>query len=69
MRLDLEQFIFALSDTVDLVGVNELLHSKRVGTMAWRCSETLGFDKQQQKRLLHLGLLHDCGVSSTGFGQ
>jgi HD-GYP domain-containing protein (c-di-GMP phosphodiesterase class II) len=65
MRLDLEQFIFALSDTVDLVGVNELLHSKRVGTMAWRCSETLGFDKQQQKRLLHLGLLHDCGVSST----
>ncbi len=65
MKLDLEQFIFALSDTVDLVGVDEILHSKRVGYMAWKCSKTLGFDTNRQDKLLHLGLLHDCGVSST----
>lgn len=65
MQLDLEQFIFALSDTVDLVGVDEILHSKRVGYMAWKCAETLGFTNSRQRKLLHLGLLHDCGVSST----
>ncbi len=65
MKLNLDQFIFALSDTVDLVGVDEILHSKRVGYMAYKCAQTLGYDNARQKRLLHLGLLHDCGVSST----
>jgi putative nucleotidyltransferase with HDIG domain len=65
MRLDLEQLIFALSDTVDLVGVNDILHSKRVSCMVWKCAEAMGFDKKRQTRLFHLGLLHDCGVSST----
>lgn len=65
MKLDLDQFIFALSDTVDLVGVDEIQHGKRVGCMAWNCAEKLGSDTTQQKRLLKLGLLHDCGVSST----
>lgn len=65
MKLGLDQFIFALSDTVDLVGVDETLHGKRVGCMAWNCAEELGFNPAQKKRLLQIGFLHDCGVSST----
>lgn len=41
MQYNLEKFIFALSDTVDLVGIDELLHSKRVGSMAWQCSQMI----------------------------
>jgi len=65
MKLDLEQFIFALSDTVDLVGVDEILHGKRVAFMAWKCAKAMGFDEERSRRLFHLGLLHDCGVSSS----
>jgi len=65
MKIDFDQFIFVLSDTVDLVGVDELLHSKRVARMAWECGKILGYDKKRRKKLLYLCLLHDCGVSST----
>lgn len=65
MELDLDQLIFALSDTVDLVGVDEIMHGKRVGCMAWHCAETLGMTQTERKRLLQIGLLHDSGVSST----
>ena len=65
MKIDLNQLIFALSDTVDLVGVDEVQHGKRVGYMAWECAKTLGYTKERQKELFYLGLLHDCGVSST----
>ena len=34
MNIDLDQLIHALSDTVDLVGVDEVQHSKRVAYMA-----------------------------------
>ena len=65
ISIDLGQAIYALSDALDLVGVNNLLHGKRVGFMARCCGEALGFDPQQLDDLFHAGLLHDCGVSST----
>lgn len=65
MNFDLDHFIYALSDTVDLVGVDELCHGKRVACMAWKCAESLGLDIHNRQRLFHMGLLHDCGVSST----
>lgn len=65
MSLNLDQFIYALSDTVDLVGVDEVMHGKRVGCMAWYCAKKMGLDKEGQKHLFQLGLLHDCGVSTT----
>jgi len=65
MNLDLGQLIKALSDTVDLVGVDELYHSKRVAYMAAECSKVLGGGQDEQLRLFRQGLLHDCGVSST----
>ncbi|MGD2119271.1 MAG: HD domain-containing protein [Chromatiales bacterium] len=63
--IDLYQIVTALSNALDLVGVDEVNHGKRVGYMAFKCAEQLGLDKIQRERLFHIGLLHDCGVSST----
>lgn len=65
MKIDFGQFINALSDTVDLVGVDELYHSKRVAFMAAECLKALGANRPQQLHIFRQGLLHDCGVSST----
>lgn len=65
MKIDFGQFIHALSDTIDLVGVDEVQHGKRVGYMALECAKIMGLAAKDQIRLYRLGLLHDCGVSST----
>lgn len=65
MQIDFGQFIHALSDTIDLVGVDEIQHGKRVGFMALECARVMGLKQRQHLDLCRLGLLHDCGVSST----
>lgn len=65
MKIDFGQMIFALSDTLDLVGIDEVQHGKRVGYMAWECAKEMGLGPELQKDLFQMGLLHDCGVSST----
>lgn len=63
--VDLRQVIYALSDALDLVGVNDVAHGKRVGIMALACANVLGLDSQESGFLFDLGLLHDIGVSTT----
>ncbi len=65
IRIDLNDAIFALSDSLDLVGIDEVAHGKRVGYMAFKCAEVLGLDKPDRERLFQIGLVHDIGVSST----
>ncbi|MCG7873118.1 MAG: HD domain-containing protein [Candidatus Thiodiazotropha lotti] len=65
VSIDLRQVVYALADALDLVGVDETAHGKRVGYMAFKCAEMMGKDKQGRERLFHIGMLHDCGVSST----
>ena len=65
VSIDLGQAVHALSDALDLVGVNNVLHGKRVGFMALCCGEALGLDRRQLDDVFHAGLVHDCGVSST----
>ncbi len=65
MKIDLEQLIRALSNTVDLVGVDETQHGKRVAFMALTCAEKSGYNSNDTTMLFRMGLLHDCGVSST----
>ncbi|MGB5065102.1 MAG: HD domain-containing phosphohydrolase [Candidatus Competibacter sp.] len=65
VTINLSQAIHALSDVLDLVGVDEVLHSKRVGFMALQCGRALGLDEPDLENLFHAGLLHDCAVSST----
>lgn len=65
VAIDLGQVIYALSDALDLVGVDEGFHGKRTGVMALQCGRALDMSEPQQEDLFHAGLLHDCGVSST----
>lgn len=65
LSIDLRQAIYALTDALDLVGVDEVGHGKRVGFMAMECARALQLDEEAGIKLFHAALLHDCGVSST----
>lgn len=69
LKIDLRQAIYALTDALDLVGVDEVGHGKRVGFMAMECARALALDEEARIRLFHAALLHDCGVSSTRVHQ
>lgn len=69
IEADLRQVIYALSDALDLVGVDDVAHGKRVGIMAAECAQGLGLPPAQRTWLFDLGILHDIGVSSTATHQ
>lgn len=66
MQLVLHDIVFTLSSALDFVGVNEIYHGKRVALMAASVAKTLGWDPNRQLDILYAGMLHDCGVSTTG---
>ncbi len=63
--VNIRQLVHALSDTLDLVGIDEVLHGKRVAYMTLQCVKTLGYGSSASDRLYNAALIHDCGVSST----
>jgi putative nucleotidyltransferase with HDIG domain len=65
IQADLRQIIFALSDTLDLVAVDDVSNGKRVAIMAAECGKQAGLDQREITFLFDLGLLRDIGVSST----
>lgn len=65
IEADLRHVIYALSDALDLVGVDDVAHGKRVGIMAAECGKELGLSAADTTFLFDLGMLHDIGVSST----
>lgn len=65
IEVDLRQVVYALSDALDLVGVDDFFHGKRVAFIAVECGRLHGLDEPSLDTLLDAGLLHDCGVSST----
>ena len=65
MQVDLWQLVYTLSDALDLVGVDDRYHGKRVAVMAASIGEELGWDRPALEMLFFGGLLHDSGVSST----
>ncbi|MFB2864684.1 HD domain-containing phosphohydrolase [Aeromonas sp. MdU4] len=65
LQVDLRQVVYALSASLDLVGIGDVAHGKRVGIMAAECSRVLGMDETERRLLFELGVLHDIGVSST----
>ena len=64
-QADLRHVIYALSDALDLVGIDDVAHGKRVGIMAAECGKSLGLPAEATTFLFDLGMLHDIGVSST----
>jgi putative nucleotidyltransferase with HDIG domain len=65
IEFDLRHVIYALSDALDLVGVDDVAHGKRVGIMAAECGKCLALPEAETTFLFDLGMLHDIGVSST----
>lgn len=65
IHADLHHVIYALSDALDLVGVDDVAHGKRVGIMAAACARAEGLGEADAAFLFDLGMLHDIGVSST----
>lgn len=64
-QFDFRHVIYALSDALDLVGVDDVAHGKRVGIMAAECGKVMGWSEAETTFLFDLGVLHDIGVSST----
>jgi len=65
IQVDIRQLVKVIASAVDLVGVDDVFHGRRVGVMAVECAKYLGWDQEQLALLFDAGLLHDCGVSST----
>ncbi len=65
MNIDIRQVVLTIGSAVDLVGVDDVLHGRRVAVMAVECAKHLGWDEEKQSLLFDAGILHDCGVSST----
>ena len=65
LQLDLRKLVFMLAHTVDLVGVDDCYHGRRVGMLLVRLARRLGYEPATQHLLYDAGLLHDCGVSTT----
>ena len=65
LDVDLREVVFALSDALDLVGVSDVAHGKRVAIMAEKCARLLGYSEAEARFIFELGMLHDIGVSSS----
>ncbi len=65
LRFDLRKLVFMLAHTVDLVGVDDYYHGRRVGMLLVHLARRMGCDSARQHLLYDAGLLHDCGVSTT----
>jgi len=68
-NINLHETIYSLSDALDLVGVTQLQHGKRVAYMAAECGKALSWPVEQVDQLFQAGILHDCGVSNTSVHQ
>lgn len=63
--VNLRSVVHALSDSLDLVGINDVHHGKRVGIMAVEMVRGLGWGQDDQDMVFDACLLHDIGVSSS----
>lgn len=65
IEADFREVVYALSDALDLVGVDDIAHGKRVGVMAAECAKAMSWADAEVHFMFDLGLLHDIGVSNT----
>lgn len=64
-EVNLDEAIYALSGGLDLVGIDDVQHGKRVAFMALETARPFGWDGATLRDLYHASLIHDLGVSST----
>ncbi len=65
LRINLKSAVLAVSDALDLVGVNDFQHGKRVAMIARETAVIMGLPAPRLDDLVFACLLHDLGVSST----
>lgn len=63
--LNIKEVTYALSEALDFVGIDDILHGKRVAYMAAEVSKKMPWGEDVTDELMFTGMLHDCGVSST----
>lgn len=61
----LRHAVYALSNALDLVGIGDTAHGKRVAIMAAECAAAMHVSAADKAFAFDLGLLHDIGVSTT----
>lgn len=64
-ELNFREVTYALSEALDLVGIDDVRHGKRVAFMAAECAKMLRWDKARTDEMVYIGMIHDCGVSNT----
>lgn len=64
-HLNLREVSYALSEALDYVGIDDTMHGKRVAFMAAEVAKKMGWDQARTDDIIMIGMLHDCGVSST----
>lgn len=64
-ELNLREVTYALSEALDYVGIDDTMHGKRVAYMASEIARHLGWEQNEVDDIVMMGMLHDCGVSST----
>ncbi|MDO9424417.1 MAG: HD domain-containing protein [Methylobacter sp.] len=62
-HVDIHNAITTLSCALDLVGIDEVRHGKRVAIMARSIARHLNWPELECLSILYSGMLHDCGVS------
>ena len=65
ITINLKSAVFAVSDALDLVGVSDFQHGKRVAMIARETAVLMGLPEARLDNLVFACLLHDLGVSST----
>jgi HD-GYP domain-containing protein (c-di-GMP phosphodiesterase class II) len=63
--LNLREVTYALSEALDYVGIDDTMHGKRVAYMSAEVAKKLGWEQKRIDEIIMMGMLHDCGVSST----
>jgi len=64
-HLNMREVVYSLSEALDYVGIDDTMHGKRVAYMASEIGRYLGWYTNQIDDIMQMGMLHDCGVSST----
>jgi putative nucleotidyltransferase with HDIG domain len=65
-NVELMTVVRTLTTTVDLAGINEIYHGKRVAIITMALAQVLGWQDATLDRLYRAAMLHDCGVSRSG---
>ncbi len=64
-KMNLRETIYYLSDSLNLVGNNQIDHGKRVAYIASELAKALDWELSHIDELFMVAILHDCGISKT----